>query len=319
MENSVTPKHGNGDPMSERYGSAKRSAVVGIAINGVLGAVKVAAGLVAGSVAVVSDGVDSFADVVTSFIVLIGVREAEKPPDPKHPYGHHKAEALAGRLVAGILILVAVGMIVAAVRHILDGPEAPPTAVAVWACLISIVVKESLFKYKHRVADETGSEAVRADAWNHRADVFSSIAALVGVVAAMMGGPAWHIADPIAAIFIALFVAWVGVGAFIRSTHDLMDAVPYLGIAQEIHRLAREVKGVHHTDDAQVRKAGMRLFTQIHVEVDPHITVEEGHAIATVVRDRILERFPHMADALVHIEPCFKALGLDEEPPTHGA
>jgi len=303
-------------PMAERYRQAKRGAWVGLTANTALGGLKVTLGLVAGSVAVISDGLHSFSDTVSSLILLLGLRKAEQPPDAGHPFGHHKAEPLAARLMAVLLVLLAAGMIWHALGHLLrPTAPAPPETLALWACIISLVAKEAMFQYKIRVAHRTLSEAVRTDAWHHRSDAFSSLVALIGVAAARFGGASWTAADPIAGIGIALVVGGVGLRAFVRTTHDLMDAVPYPGIDQEIHRLAREVPGVVHTDDANVRKAGMRLFAELHVEVDPDITVRAGHDIASAVRDHVLEAFPEMATVIVHVEPRFPDAPPSEADP----
>ena len=301
-------------PIAERYRRARQGAWVGIAANTALGGLKLAMGLVGGSVAVVSDAFHSFSDTASSLVLLIGLRQAEKPPDPGHPFGHQKAEPLAARLVASLLVLLAAGMIWHALGRA-TSPErpSPPETIALWACVISLVAKEALFQYKIRVADRTLSEAVRADAWHHRSDAFSSLAALIGVAAARFGGEAWRIADPLAGVAIALLVGAVGVKVFIRTTRDLMDAVPYVGIEKEVHRLAREVEGVLHTDDANVRKAGMQLLAELHVEVAPEISVRKGHDIASAVRDRIMTAFPQMAAVTVHVEPFFGEAGTDPE------
>lgn len=296
---------------AERYRQAKRGALVGVVVNTALGAAKIAMGVIGRSVAVISDGFHTLSDTLSSVVLLAGLRQAERPADARHPYGHHKAEPLAGRLMASLLVLFAVGILWHAGTHLFGGePPAAPGALALWACVLSIVVKEGLFQYKVRVADRTFSEAVRVDAWHHRSDAFSSVAALAGVIAAKWGGGAWAVADPIAGVVIAAFIGYVGVRAFVQTTHDLMDGVPYVGVEDDLHRLAREVAGVRHTDDANVRKAGMQLFAEIHVEVDPRITVEAGHDIAGAVRDRIKRHFPQMQSVLVHIEPF--------EPAEHG-
>ncbi len=289
----------------ERYKKAQFATAVGLGVNGCLGVAKIIGGVLGRSSALLADGVHSLSDCGTSATVLIGLRVAAKPPDRGHPYGHGRAESIAGKVVAVVLIVVALMLAWNSARRLLDPPSpfSPPSLSALWIAGASILIKEILFQYKIRVAKKTGSTAVEADAWHHRSDSFSSVAAFVGIGAAIAGGPAWAFMDPAAAIVVALIILWVGISIFRKTWAELMDASAPEKTITTLRVLALEVPGVKAVEKVFTRKSGLDIFVDMHVEVEPDMTVKAGHDIARFVRKHIVDECPFIKGVLVHVEP----------------
>jgi len=287
-----------------RYRRAQFAAWIGLSVNLVLGVGKILVGAFAHSEAVVADGVHSLSDCATSVAVLIGLIIASRPADSGHPYGHGRAESIAGKIVAIVLMVVAVLLAYNAIHNIATSREANiPGYAALWAALASIVIKESLFWYKSRVAKETGSVAIEADAWHHRSDSYSSMAVFVGVIAAIIGGQDWAVLDRVAAIVVAVIIFVVGLRLFAKTWRELMDAAAPEATIEKVRRLAREVEGVRGIEKVLTRKSGLDLFVDIHIAVDPEISVRDGHDIAGAVKQHLIEKMVPVKGVLVHIEP----------------
>jgi cation diffusion facilitator family transporter len=291
-----------------RYDEAERTTYVSIVINTVLGVGKAVIGVSGHSLALMADAVHTLSDTLTSVAVWVGLRVARRPADEVHPYGHGKAEAIAGKVVAIALFLVAGGVAYQAVggiaRFALGGGElARPTSLTLYAALVSILVKELMYQYQARIGRRLNSIALLADAWHHRSDALSSIGVAVGIAAATLGGPKWHWADEAAALVVAAFIFWVAWNLFKRSAAGLMDALAPGETVAEIRRVARSVEGVLGVEKTFARLSGLDILVDIHVEVDGRITVEKGHEIATAVTRKLTESIPQVTHALVHIEP----------------
>jgi len=277
---------------------------VGIAGNLVLGSAKLTGGILGTSQALIADAVDTLGDSVTSIVVVLGAWHARRPADARHPYGHGKAEVLAGRTVA--VIIMAVGLVFGyrAVMKIVS-PEAvaPPALWTVWFAVASIVVKEAMARYKMHLGRKIHSESLIADALNHRSDVFTSMLAAAGITAAVYLGPEWRFLDAVAAVVICLIIFGVGVTAFRRTGSALMDEAVDGPTLAAIRQAAAGVEGVRGTEKLFTRRSGLETHVELHVEVDGLMTVGDAHTIASTVSRAIRDAVPGATHVTVHIEP----------------
>ena len=285
------------------YRAPMVAAAAGVGINLALGAAKLAGGLYGDSFALVADAVNSFGDVVASAVVLVALVYAQRPADDQHPYGHTRAEAVAGASVAVLVVLSAAWIAAEAVRRlpVVHGPPAPWT---LWLAAANVAIKETLFRYKLRVGRASGSQAMIANAWDHRSDALASLAVLAGLSAVLVGGEAWAWADEAAALFVAVAVLWAGAALFRTSASDLLDRQAEPEMLRAVVAEALRVEGVVAVESLRLRKSGLEYFADLHLEVDPGITVTRGHAIGHRTKDRLLERFDRLRDVLVHVEPA---------------
>ena len=291
-----------GKPMNALYRQARRAAVWGVALSLALGVVKLAGGWLGHSVALTSDAVHSFGDALTAAAVWGSLLSAQRPADREHPYGHTRAEAVAGSNVALLLVLSGLGIAWEAIAT-WGEPAPPPEAYTLAIAAVSVVLKEVLYRYESRVAHATGSGAVRAAAWDHRLDALGSLAVLIGLSLAYWGGPAWRSADRAAALAVALVVLWAGGALLWGSVQELMDRQAEPEILDVVRREASAVPGVRGVEKLLVRKTGLEYLVDIHVEVDPEASVREGHAVGHAVKDRLMGCIATIKDVLVHIEP----------------
>lgn len=285
------------------YAEAARAAWLGLAVNLLLGVVKLTAGIVGNAFALVSDAVNSLGDALTSIVVLAALYIAQMPPDEEHPYGHSRAEAIAGSNVALIIILAALGIGWEAIRRFSLPHEEEP---ALWLLAIAAgnaAIKEALYWYKSWVGERTGSSALLAGAWDHRSDALCSLAVLIGLAAVRWGGPSLAWADDAAALAVAAAIVYSGVELYRKSADELLDAQAPDDLVEQLRAAALRVEGVRDVEKLLIRKSGLEYFADIHVEVDLQMTVAQGHAIGHVVKDRLLEQFPKLRDVLVHLEP----------------
>jgi cation diffusion facilitator family transporter len=284
------------------YREAILAALLGLVANITLGVVKLVGGILGGSFALISDAVNSFGDSLTSIVVVFALVVAQRPADREHPYGHTRAESIAASNVALLIILSAVFVGWEALRRI-SIPHALPPVWTLWIAGANVLVKEGLYRYKVRVGKHTGSSAVIANAWDHRSDALCSFAVLIGLGVVRWAGPDYQWADEAAALVVVCLILWSGAKLFRRSTSELMDVQASEEFVQQIETAAEGVGGVRNVETLLVRKSGLEYFADIHVEVDAHLTVSEGHRIGHRVKDRLLEDFPNLRDVLVHLEP----------------
>ena len=288
--------------VENRLSRSLRATFIGMAVNAVLAVGKLAAGIIGGSYALVADAVESLADVFSSIIVWRGVVVAAEPPDADHPYGHGKAEPIAAALVSGLLLMAAIGIAVQATREIMQ-PHHAPKPFTLLVLVATVVIKEMLFRYVVREGAELESTVMQSDAWHHRSDAITSLAAAIGIGIALIGRPGFEIADSIAAIIAAGIIAFNGTRLLRTSIRELMDTAPSRTINSEVHDIASRIPGVDAVEKCIVRKMGFQYFVDMHVEVDPQMTVQQAHDIAHQVKDRVREQLPKIRDVLVHIEP----------------
>jgi len=278
------------------------AAQVGLLTNAVLSLVKLLAGILGNSYALVADAVESGADVFSSIVVWRGLRIATREADEDYPFGYAKAESLAAAVVALMLLGAAAGIAIQACREIIAPHHAPAPFTLV--VLIGVVmVKEILFRRVFAVAEEIESRAIQSDAWHHRSDAITSAAAAVGIGIALWGGPGWEGADDWAALFASAVIAWNGVTMLRPAIADLMDRAADREVIEKIDLAARSVAGVETTEKLLVRRAGMGCFVGIHVQADPNLSLHEAHILGGKVKSAILLAVPTVLGVLVHMEP----------------
>lgn len=285
------------------YDAASRAAGIGVGANIVLVIVKLLGGIYGHSAALVADALHSLTDVVSSTGLVWSLRKAGQPADHDHPYGHGKIESITASVIAGVLLAVAGGIAVGAwhrIQHVetLEGP----TGIALVVALISIGVKEVLFQYKLHVGQTLNSSSLIAEAWHHRSDAFSSLAATLGIGGAIAGGVPWRVLDPIAAFVVALIIAVMAVAIFRRSTLELMDTQLPADTLEKIRQAAAQ-PSVLHVEKVFTRKSGLNILVDVHLEVDDNMTVLESHRLGHRVEQQVMRVMPQVVQVLVHVEP----------------
>ncbi len=284
------------------YRDATRAALLGLVVNLVLGIVKLVGGVLGSSFALISDAINSLGDVFTTIVVLFALRVAQQPPDAEHPYGHSRAEAIAGSNVALLMILSALAIGWEALQQLHVQQVLPPVW-TLWIAGGNVLIKEWLYRYKVRVGRRTRSSALISNAWDHRSDAFCSLAVLIGLGIVRWSGGAWVAADEIAALFVVAAIVVSGTHLLRKSASELMDVQADDDFVREIKQAAEAVPDVKAVEKLWVRKSGLEYFADIHIEVDQNLTVADGHRIGHRVKDRLLQHFPALRDVLVHLEP----------------
>lgn len=291
----------------DRFRKAERGAWVGIGGNIALALLKGAVGYMSGSKALIADALHSASDVFGSLAVLVGLRASKRPPDEDHPYGHGKAEPIAAIVVSVLLLVVGIEIGISSVKAIYNGVDAPPGKIALIAIVISIIVKEAMFRYKYKLGKKLSSQALIANAWEHRSDVYSSIAALIGVGGAIvghyLGNNGFYYLDPLAGLFVSLLVLRMGYRMVMESIHNTMDHVLHKEDASELLATVQRIKGVIAVDELRAREHGHYVIADIKISVNPRISVQEGHDIAKLVKQTLMKRFTHVSDVFVHVNP----------------
>lgn len=280
-----------------------RVSAMGLIANAALALVKLAAGILGHSYALVADAIESLGDLLSTTIVWGGLVIAARPPDENHAYGHGKAESLATLGVAGMLILASITIAVQAV-HEIRTPHHSPAPFTLLVLVAVVVIKEGMYRYTIGAGHRMDSTVVKADAWHHRSDAITSVAAGLGIIVALIGGPGFESADDWAALVACSVILYNGQGFLRTAVSELMDATPESTLLEGIRRSAKGVNGTHDVEKLLVRKTGHRVYVDLHLEVDPHMTVERAHGIAHDVKDAIMHEHRHVADVLVHVEPA---------------
>ncbi len=284
----------------DEYKVGFKSAWLGIWSNLLLFIIKIFAGIVGRSQAMIADAFHTASDALTSVAVLVGFRIACRPADKHHPFGHGRAESIAAKIVSLVLILIGLKIAYDSARILIAGDMTEPGGIALVAAVISIVVKEFTYRYVIAASSIIKSTSLRADARHHRSDVLSSVAALIGIAGARLGHP---FMDPLAGIIVAGFIIKMGAGAFHEAYDELMDAAPPEELRKQIEHFVMEVEGVDRIKKIMVRKAGIEFFIEIIIGVDGSKTVKEGHQITMKIKKNILSRMSGAKDVIVHVEP----------------
>lgn len=281
---------------------ALRTVSAGVILNLSLALVKGTAGILGNSYALVADAIESATDAVSSLLLLFGLRFALRPADDNHPYGHGRAEALLTFVVVALLVTAASVIAVESIDHIRTPHEAPaPWTLIVLAAVI--IIKEMAFRHVSEQGDTTRSTTLKADAWHHRSDAITSLAAFIGILIAVVMGDGWEDADDWAALVAAAVIivnAWL---IFRPALGELMDEQFHHDLVQEIREIAVHHHSVIDTEKCFVRKCGVEHFVDLHLVVDGELSVRKGHDIAHQVKEELMTRLPELSDVLIHVEP----------------
>lgn len=275
--------------------------LVAALVNVFLAVVKVSAGLLGQSSALIADGIHSLADLLSDAVVLVAIKLGSKQPDQDHPYGHARFETLATVVLGSGLIVVAAGIAWDAVSRILgDGALLVPDQLTLYIAVISIFCNEWLFHFTKKVAKKTRSKLLLANAWHHRSDAISSIIVLIGIAAMLLG---YGYADAIAAVLVSLMIAKIGVSLIMESLKELVDTAISDDELDALRQAISVIDGVINIHLLRTRRMGEDIYVDLHIQVDSYISVSEGHMIADTVRNQLLAQFENIADVLVHTDP----------------
>lgn len=283
---------------------------VGSVVNVGLTIFKFVAGILGRSSAMVADAVHSLSDLITDFIIFVFVRLSTKPIDKTHEYGYGKFETLATLIVGVILIFVGIGIMVSGIEDCIDFIHGKvgerPRMIALIAALLSIVLKEGVYRYTLRRGKEIKSPILIANAWHHRSDAISSIATLIGVAGSMFFGERWMILDPIAAVLVSFYICKSGYDVVKPSVAELLERSLPVETEKEIRQIIRSVEGVDGVHRLKTRRIGNNIAIEAHVEMDGNMTLEEAHHLATKAEDRVKKKYGRKTHVGIHMEPTVR-------------
>ena len=281
--------------------------LLGSAVNVVLVAFKFVAGVWGHSAAMMADAVHSVSDFVTDMVVLAFVRISHKPKDKSHDYGHGKYETLATTLIGVALFAVAAGIFIEGAKKIAiwarGGELCLPGKLALWAALVSIVLKELIFQYTNRKAKQLDSQAMKANAWHHRSDALSSVGAALGIGGAIIGGERWAVLDPIASIAVGAIIVKVAIDLIKNGLGDLMEQSLPESVENEILDIVRSVPDVVEPHELCTRRIGNRYAIEMHILMDGDVHLKEAHDKASEIERLLKERYGAETHVIVHVEP----------------
>lgn len=297
--------------MQETLNAAMRTTLVGVVLNLFLALIKVTTGVVGHSYALIADGIESTADIFSSLVTYTGLRIASNPPDDCHPYGHGKAESLAG-LVVALALLGAAGLIAYQAVQEIRSSHTPPEWFTLPVLVLVVISKLVLSRVVERRGRALGSVAVKGDAWHHMSDALTSLAAFVGISLALIGGEGWESADDWAALAACGVIVFNGARLARTALHEVMDGSVEPEFVEHMRLLAGEVEGVHEIEKVRVRKSGVAYLMDIHVHVDGNLSVTRGHEIGGAVKTHLMRTDARVKDVVVHVEPA------DDTPPRAG-
>jgi len=287
--------------VNERYEQTRKVTQVSILVNLLLSVLQISMGFIGHSQALIADGIHTLSDLAGDFLVLVAAQQAHRAADKSHPYGHGRIETLATVFLGFLLIAAAIGISFDASQRLLH-PETllSPNVFTLLATAIVIIAKEGLYQYTARVAERIHSNLLKANAWHHRSDAISSIIVLLGITAALLGIPS---ADAIAAIFVALFIARIGIKLGWQGIQELIDAAVEDDKLKDIRNIITKIDGVRNLHMLRSRAMGGQILIDVHIQVAPMISVSEGHHIAETVQHNLISQVPELIDATVHIDP----------------
>lgn len=286
--------------LEKRASASQRVTLVGAVVNLLLSALKLVVGVMASSAALVADGIHSLSDLASDALVWFAARHAGEAPDEEHPYGHGRFET-AATLGLGILLgLVALGVVWDAVERVAEGAYPTPGMLAIWAAVISILAKEALYWYTILVARRVHSRMLQANAWHHRSDAISSIVVLLGILGAIAG---WPYLDAVAAVVVGAMVAKIGWDLGWEAMQELVDSALDPEQVETARQAILSVDGVRSIHMLRTRRHGHLASADVHVQVDPRVSVSEGHMISIAVEERLKEAVEMINDVTVHIDP----------------
>lgn len=283
--------------------TAIRTTYFSIAGNTCLAIIKGIAGFFGNSYALIADAIESTTDILSSLLVLFGLKYANKPADKNHPYGHGRAEPLVTFLVVGFLITSATVIAYESIKNIGTSHSLP----AVWTLFVLaplILWKEVSFRLVMKKAKESNSSSLKADAWHHRSDAITSVAAFIGISIALIFGKGYETADDWAALFASGFILYNSYLIFRPALGEIMDEHLYDDLTEDIFKVSLNVDGIMEIGKCFIRKAGMKYHVDLHATVDANITVKQGHDLAHKLEDTLREEIPQLGHIIIHIEPC---------------
>jgi cation diffusion facilitator family transporter len=286
----------------DRADKGARLVVRGMALNAALAVTKVAGGILGHAYALVADGAESMSDIAISILIWAGFKWAARPPDEDHPYGHGKAEAVAGLFTAAVVLAAGIGIGWHAVTEIRDPQRLPQW----WTLLILAGVVAAKVVFSRRlgaVGRDTESTALGAEAWHHLSDAMTSAAAFIGISIAVVGGPGYASADGWAALVASAVILFNGIKIFRRALNEVMDIAVPAKMENDVRHIAARVPGVVSLDKCRVRKSGLSYLVDIQIRVAGELSVREGHNIAHAVKDVLLASQLRVSDVTVHVEP----------------
>lgn len=293
---------------STREQIGNRTILITVVMNIFLSLIKLLAGFIGHSTSMISDGVHSLSDVISSIGVFIGLRISQKPADIDHPYGHEKFEAVLSKILAFILFLTGLSIGYSAIETIVSSSYIIPKMMTIWAALLSIGVKEWMYHYTIRQAKKIESTALAADAWHHRSDSLSSIGALIGIIGARLGFP---ILDPLAALVITLIILKVAIEIFVEATNQVIDKAASPELVNEIIQQIQSVNGVLVIDSLKTRVHSNRIYVDLEISVEATLSLIEAHTIAEAVHYQLEQNIHKIKHCTVHVNP----LKLPSDPP----
>lgn len=293
---------------STREQIGNRTILITVVMNIFLSLIKLLAGFIGHSTSMISDGVHSLSDVISSIGVFIGLRISQKPADIDHPYGHEKFEAVLSKILAFILFLTGLSIGYSAIETIVSSSYIIPKMMTIWATLLSIGVKEWMYHYTIRQAKKIESTALAADAWHHRSDSLSSIGALIGIIGARLGFP---ILDPLAALVITLIILKVAIEIFVEATNQVIDKAASPELVNEIIQQIQSVNGVLAIDSLKTRVHSNRIYVDLEISVEATLSLIEAHTIAEAVHYQLEQNIHKIKHCTVHVNP----LKLPSDPP----
>jgi len=289
------------NPVDIRYREVSRITLIGAVVDLLLGIVKILVGISSHSQALIADGVHSLSDLATDFLVLFAAKHSHREADTEHPYGHGRIETVATVALGMALTAVAVGISWDSIRRLLDPSLLlHPGWLALLIAFISVISKEAIYQFTARVAHRLRSRMLLANAWHSRTDAISSILVMIGVGGAMAGVP-WL--DAIAAVAVAVMIAKIGWDLLWKSLQELIDTALECEQVEAIRREILQVSGVRALHMLRTRRSGNDALVDVHILVDPTLSVSEGHQIGEYVRGRLLQQIDEVADVTVHIDP----------------
>ncbi|WP_295154132.1 cation diffusion facilitator family transporter [uncultured Ruminococcus sp.] len=293
----------NTDKENNQSAVALRVSAVSIIVNVVLSLLKLLAGIFAHSGAMISDAVHSASDVLSTFVVIIGVKLAEKKPDKEHPYGHERMECVASEILAVVLAATGLGIGLKGVQKIVaQGSEIPvePGVLALAAAVASMVIKELMYHYTKRAAKQINSGALMADAWHHRSDALSSVGAFAGILGARMG---LTVLDPLASVIICVFIEKAAYDIFLDAVNKMVDHSCPDETVDEMKEVIMNVDDVIGIDELKTRLFGAKIYVEVEILMDAKKTLVEAHNTAEEVHDAIESHFPEVKHCMVHVNP----------------
>lgn len=285
----------------KRFKMGRKITVRNLLINTFLTVVKFSVGFLANSSAMIADGFHSLSDIFSSAVVLIGLKISIKPADGKHPYGHGKAESVVAKIIALLLTAAGFMLIYHAIKIIIGNELAVPGWLALGGAVISVFVKELMYRLTFNVGKKINSTALKADAWHHRSDALSSVAALIGIFGARLGFP---FLDPVAAVFVGGMVIRVGIKLLTKAINELMDSAPDEETLLEIKTIIQNIAQVQKINDLKIRQNGPYLFVDLKVVVAEGLSALEAHNISANIKTQIINNDQRVKDVLVHVDPA---------------